>query len=324
MHYLNRQAEYFQVSMDELGLIDVPTCLHYVLEKSGAKKLNILTHSQVRFHCWVSNGLVDKDIHLPSAHLCFSVIMLKYTSQHLLLPMHVFTLPHMCCSEQGGTLAYIALSSFPDLQAKVNSLVAMGPPCFLEYMKAAVIQNQAQARSDHLFYVVGMGGFLTSRRLWPWIRQFNRSWWADGFASALWLTFYGPSWRIPPDDQVVISNTWPATVTSRDITHWAQVRRRSALARRGRYYVGVGGGGWLDSPQYFVACSHCTAATKWVLLHELSGCPYVLAQPQLTAAAPRLAYGKDRECATSYGLRCVPTNQLTCFCTRCSCAFVDM
>lgn len=37
------------------------------------------------------------------------------------------------------------------------------------------------------------------------------------------IAFFGPSTMIPPDDYSVIFATWPASVTSRNVIHMAQV-----------------------------------------------------------------------------------------------------
>lgn len=44
----NREDEFWYVTLDDKGLIDMPSIVNYVLDKAGAKKLQILTHSQVR------------------------------------------------------------------------------------------------------------------------------------------------------------------------------------------------------------------------------------------------------------------------------------
>lgn len=41
-----RQAEYWYSSIDESALIDLPATLNYVLDKTGASKALLLTHSQ--------------------------------------------------------------------------------------------------------------------------------------------------------------------------------------------------------------------------------------------------------------------------------------
>lgn len=75
------------------------------------------------------------------------------------------------------------------------------------------------------FYVghLSLGEFLTSRRLWPFTRQCD-SWFFSEFCSmAVWHMFYGPSDQVTVDDRAIIRNTWPATVATRNIAHWAQV-----------------------------------------------------------------------------------------------------
>ena len=68
-----------------------------------------------------------------------------------------------------------------------------------------------------------IGEFLTSRRLWPFIRQCQNFALTALCAQAVSHVFYGPSDQIALDDWALIVNTWPGIVASRDITHWAQV-----------------------------------------------------------------------------------------------------
>lgn len=46
LHYSWREAEYWYTSVDEMALIDLPADISYILEKTGASKLQLLTHSQ--------------------------------------------------------------------------------------------------------------------------------------------------------------------------------------------------------------------------------------------------------------------------------------
>lgn len=45
--YSDKESEYWYISMDEMGLIDVPTTINYMLNTTGASKVHLLTHSQV-------------------------------------------------------------------------------------------------------------------------------------------------------------------------------------------------------------------------------------------------------------------------------------
>lgn len=171
LHYSHTEAEYWYISADEQALIDLPTTINYVLDKTGAKKLSLLTHSQ------------------------------------------------------GGALAYMMLSTMPEMQSKVSVLLAMGPPAFLEYMRAPFLKAWATIRNDRAFFspYAYLGQFLTSSRLWPFLRQCDRYSTNIFCAGAIWQAFYGPSDRVAMDDWVIIFNTWPATVASRVISHWAQM-----------------------------------------------------------------------------------------------------
>jgi hypothetical protein len=42
------QAEFWYFSIDQLALVDMPTIIDFVLEKTGASKLAFVGHSQVR------------------------------------------------------------------------------------------------------------------------------------------------------------------------------------------------------------------------------------------------------------------------------------
>jgi len=51
---------------------------------------------------------------------------------------------------QGGALAYMMLSTMPEMQSKVSVLLAMGPPAFLEYMRAPFLKAWATIRNDRV------------------------------------------------------------------------------------------------------------------------------------------------------------------------------
>lgn len=64
---------------------------------------------------------------------------------------------------------------------------------------------------------------------------------AEGCVMALSLMFYGPSAFLSVDDYVVIGQTWPASVSTRNMDHWAQVGPRGGVNVRvcsGRGKVG--------------------------------------------------------------------------------------
>jgi hypothetical protein len=46
---------------------------------------------------------------------------------------------------------------------------------------------------------------------------------AEGCVMSLALMFYGPSAFLSIDDYVIIGQTWPASVATRNMDHWAQV-----------------------------------------------------------------------------------------------------
>jgi hypothetical protein len=49
---------------------------------------------------------------------------------------------------QGGTLVYMMMVDMPHMQDRVASLIAMGPPVFMEYMQAPFLRAWAKSRND--------------------------------------------------------------------------------------------------------------------------------------------------------------------------------
>eukprot|EP00879_Flechtneria_rotunda_P024438 GHRR01025908.1.p1 GENE.GHRR01025908.1~~GHRR01025908.1.p1 ORF type:complete len:203 (-),score=36.74 GHRR01025908.1:1176-1784(-) len=67
-----------------------------------------------------------------------------------------------------------------------------------------------------------LGEFLWYRFLAPYVQTCRENVWSEMCVSTLNAMFYGPSAFIAPDDFVVIGQTWPATVSARNVQHWAQ------------------------------------------------------------------------------------------------------
>lgn len=117
---------------------------------------------------------------------------------------------HCGCFWDGATAVFMLLGlEEPTHHAAVNNQIFV---CFGD-------------RCMQMFYTghLSLGEFLTSRRLWPFIRQCDSGFLSEFCANAVWHMFYGPSSQATADDLEMIRNTWPATVAARTISHWAQV-----------------------------------------------------------------------------------------------------
>lgn len=68
-----------------------------------------------------------------------------------------------------------------------------------------------------------VGEFLWYRFLAPYVNSCQNYTWAELCGSTLNYMFYGPSIYVTPDDFQVILKTWPASVSARNIAHWAQM-----------------------------------------------------------------------------------------------------
>lgn len=68
-----------------------------------------------------------------------------------------------------------------------------------------------------------LGEFLWYRLMAPYVDTCRDYRWSELCATSLNYIFYGPSKYITPDDFQVILQTWPASVSSRNMAHWAQM-----------------------------------------------------------------------------------------------------
>jgi hypothetical protein len=70
-----------------------------------------------------------------------------------------------------------------------------------------------------------LGEFIAHRDIAPFVLpfcEFNHTFneWCMQQMNGM---FYGPSVNVPTADFILISRTWPSTVASRNLEHWAQV-----------------------------------------------------------------------------------------------------
>lgn len=113
--------------------------------------------------------------------------------------------------------------------------------CLLPSLDSALVQNlsvsclliKTSLSHCHLFQIgfygvlanLGIGEFLPNRLTAPLYATLCPNWILDEVcAAALGFIFYGPSIFITPDDYLTIATTWPSSVGTRNLVHWAQVR----------------------------------------------------------------------------------------------------
>eukprot|EP00775_Hariotina_reticulata_P011744 gene11744-11889_t len=134
---------------------------------------------------------------------------------------------------QGCTLAYMLCAARPEYNSKFSVITHLGPVFFVRFFRAPVLRLLATYSLDQLLYALGIGEFIPNRLTAPLAGILCSSWPAsDLCAAAVSLVFFGPSQFITPDDYAVISRTWPSSVGSRNLVHWAQNFRSSDLELR--------------------------------------------------------------------------------------------
>jgi hypothetical protein len=89
--------------------------------------------------------------------------------------------------------------------------------------------------------------------------------------AALNLIFYGPSMFITPDETAVIFQTWPASVSMRNVGHWAQMLTDGQLRFQvGRSNVDVALESMCLGSKCFVqqwACTQIDSSGKYILAY---------------------------------------------------------
>ncbi|WIA20838.1 hypothetical protein OEZ85_005189 [Tetradesmus obliquus] len=124
---------------------------------------------------------------------------------------------------QGCSLVYAMLSVMPEMNDKVSVVAHLGAVVFLDFFRAPVLKAFAEVRNDKFFYNSWLGEFLWYRFLAPYVKTCTEYIWSELCMSTLNIMFYGPSAFISPDDNPVIFQTWPASVSGRNMAHWAQM-----------------------------------------------------------------------------------------------------
>jgi pimeloyl-ACP methyl ester carboxylesterase len=124
---------------------------------------------------------------------------------------------------QGSTVIYTTLAALPEMNEKVSVVMHMGPVAFLDFFRAPFLRAYGLVRNDQFLRDAAMGEFLWYRFLAPYVKDCQDYRWAELCGSSLNYMFYGPSIFITPDDFQVILKTWPASVSARNMAHWAQM-----------------------------------------------------------------------------------------------------
>eukprot|EP00878_Enallax_costatus_P000288 GHUV01000360.1.p2 GENE.GHUV01000360.1~~GHUV01000360.1.p2 ORF type:complete len:224 (+),score=18.01 GHUV01000360.1:2065-2736(+) len=109
------------------------------------------------------------------------------------------------------------------MNQKISVVFHMGPVVFLDFFRAPFLRAYGEVRNDLFFRNAAVGEFLWYRFLAPYVQTCWDYKWSDLCASTLNQMFYGPSMFVTPDDFQVILQTWPASVSARNIMHWAQM-----------------------------------------------------------------------------------------------------
>ncbi|WIA28628.1 hypothetical protein OEZ86_011165 [Tetradesmus obliquus] len=126
---------------------------------------------------------------------------------------------------QGCTLAYMLLSEKEAYNDKISVVVHVGPVGFIEYIRAPFLKAQPIVKSDQWLKNAPLGEFIAHRDIAPFVVPFceyNHTFneWCMQQMNGM---FYGPSVNVPTADFILIARTWPSTVASRNLEHWAQM-----------------------------------------------------------------------------------------------------
>lgn len=139
---------------------------------------------------------------------------------------------------QGCSVGYAMLASMPEMNEKISVMLQMGPVVFIDFFRAPFLRAMAGGRAVEFLRLAHSGEFLWYRFLAPFLPQCREYWWSEGCVAALNYMFYGPSSFISADDWTVILQTWPASVSSRNLNHWGQMMVTKEL-RFQRYDFGT-------------------------------------------------------------------------------------
>ncbi|WIA37407.1 hypothetical protein OEZ86_014332 [Tetradesmus obliquus] len=124
---------------------------------------------------------------------------------------------------QGCSVAYAMLSTMPEMNSRVSVVAHLGPVVFLDYFRAPFMRAMGEMRNDLYARTAKIGEFLWYRFVAPYIDVCRDYYNSELCTAALNLIFFGPSMFITPDETAVIFKTWPASVSMRNVGHWAQM-----------------------------------------------------------------------------------------------------
>lgn len=130
---------------------------------------------------------------------------------------------------QGSSIMYALLSSKPEYNEKVSVALHMGPVAFIADIAPGVVKDMASVGNDNMFQDMQMPEFLWYRLLAPYVKQCAGATAGAECMSALNNLLFGPSSLIKPEDFELILQTWPASVSTRNLHHWASMFRTAEL-----------------------------------------------------------------------------------------------
>jgi pimeloyl-ACP methyl ester carboxylesterase len=206
-------TSYWEFSMDELALIDLPTQIDEVLRLTGQPSLALIGHSQ---------GCT-----LP---LMLLAARPEYNEKVWLLQMlGAVTSPARIeakfLSQQAKTLSS---------QVRLVGVVGVGPrsvcpcippcTCLRQYIHATTA-TPLPPRPRQLLIDAGIGQFMQNSATAQLISGCSRpesTEWCFNFISFL---FYGSSDYMNSKDLFKVGSTWPSTVALRNLLHWSQLYR---------------------------------------------------------------------------------------------------
>lgn len=152
---------------------------------------------------------------------------------------------------QGSSVIYALLSSKPEYNDKVSVVLHMGPVVFIKELADGVVKNQALLGNDQVFALWRTGEFLWYRFLAPYVEQCQGSQAGAFCMAAISNLLFGPSKFIRPIDFALILQTWPASVSTRNLHHWAQMLRSGEL----RFQRFDFGDNCANRTQFFETCN---------------------------------------------------------------------
>lgn len=136
---------------------------------------------------------------------------------------------------QGATIGYAMLAALPEMNEKISVMLQLGPVVFVDFASAPSVKAAGYARAYEFLRLAHIGEFNWYRIYAPFMATCRQNFWSEQCASL--LNANGPGF-VPIDDFAVILQTWPASVSARNLKHWGQMMVSKEL-RFQRYDYGT-------------------------------------------------------------------------------------